>query len=192
MKSCWEGVWATESSADREWGLRATQHPHKPETIVSLQWENKCCVRADTVFSHQEHFSKKFRNAAKLWLFSTPLKTNFCPLLDQNIKFIGNVLPLRTLQTLTLVAHLFNTQRTDPQFCLAPVTFKDSHSAWERTDINNYRIKCCQGIMCSGCFGPRKAKATIKLSGKRAIINSMRITLYHTALLLLCQNKLIS
>lgn len=117
-------------------------------------------------------------------------KANFCPLLDQNIKLIGNVLLLCTLWTFTLVAHLFNTQRTDPLFCLALVTFKDSHSAWERTDINNYRIKCCQRIMFSGCFGPMKAKATIKLSEKRAIINSTRITLYHTALLLWWQNKL--
>lgn len=46
--------------------------------------------------------------------------------------------------------------------------------------------------MFSGCFGTMKAKVTIKLSGKRAIINSMRITLYHTALLLLCQIKYLS
>lgn len=119
-------------------------------------------------------------------------KTNFCPLLDQNIKLTGNVFPLCTLWTLTLVAHLFNTQRTDPLFCLALVTFKVLLVTFclRENRYKHYRIKCCQRIMFSGCFGPMKAKATIKLSGKRAIINYMRITLYHTALLLWWQNKL--
>lgn len=120
------------------------------ESCTAPPWtraHSAAAVKQELCESRQSISAKHSGMQLNCGYFLPHSKANFCPPLDQNIRFTENVLPLSTLQTLTLVAHLFNTQRTDPLLCLALVTFKDSHSAWERTDINNYRIKCCQGIM---------------------------------------------